>query len=109
MGENAFIAYTVVLALGYRWQTALAAVFLAGLIFLLLTILRLRQSLGDAIPSSLRYGFAAGIGLFLTFIGLTQTGIVLLGHPGAPLRTDHLTSAPVLVAIAGFLLMAALM
>ncbi len=109
MGENAFVAYTVVQVLGYRWQTALAAVFLGGVLFLLLTIFRLRQWLVEAIPSALRYSFAVGIGLFLTFIGLNQTGIVMLGSAGAPVRTGHLTAAPVLVAIFGFLLMAALM
>lgn len=109
MGENAFVAYTVVQALGYHWQTALAAVFLAGLLFLLLTIFRLRQWLVDAIPTALRYSFAVGIGLFLTFIGLNETGIVLVGSTGAPVRTGHLTAAPVLVSIFGFLLMAVLM
>jgi len=63
----------------------------------------------DAIPSALRYSFAVGIGLFLTFIGLNQTGVVMLGNAGAPLRAGHLTAAPVLVAIFGFLLMAVLM
>src|SRR5438034_5377240 len=109
MGENAFIAYTVVLGLGYTWQAALAAVFLGGVLFFLLTIFRLRQWLVDAVPSGLRYSFAVGIGLFLTFIGLNQTGIVMLGSAGAPLRAGHLTAAPVLVAIFGFLLMAVLM
>jgi len=109
MGENAFVAFTVVQVLGYRWQVALAAVFLGGVLFLLLTILRLRQWLVEAIPSALRYSFAVGIGLFLTFIGLNETGIVMLGSAGAPVRTGHLTAAPVLVAVFGFLLMAALM
>jgi AGZA family xanthine/uracil permease-like MFS transporter len=109
MGENAFIAYTVVVALGYKWQAALAAVFLGGVLFFLLTVLRLRQWLVDAVPSSLRYSFAVGIGLFLTFIGLNQTGIVMLGSTGAPVRAGQLTAAPVLVAIFGFLLIAALM
>ncbi len=109
MGENAFIAYTVVLGLGYTWQAALAAVFLGGVLFFLLTIFRLRQWLVDAVPSGLRYSFAVGIGLFLTFIGLNQTGIVMLGSAGAPVRTGHLTTAPVLVAIFGFLLIAVLM
>lgn len=109
MGENAFVAYTVVQVLGYRWQTALAAVFVAGAIFLLLTVFRLRQWLVDAIPGSLRYSFAVGIGLFLTFIGLNETGIVMLGSAGAPVRAGHLTTAPVLVAIFGFLLIAVLM
>lgn len=108
MGENAFIAFTVCGALGYKWQTALAAIFIAGLIFILLTVLRLRQWIVDAIPLSLRHSFAAGIGLFLTFIGLTQAGIVQLGVSGAPVRSGQLTSATVLVAIFGFLLLAVL-
>ena len=77
--------------------------------FLVLSVVRLRQWLVDAIPSALRYSFAVGIGLFLTFIGLNQTGVVMLGNAGAPLRAGHLTAAPVLVAIFGFLLMAVLM
>ncbi len=94
MGENAFLAYTVVQALGYRWQQALAAVFIAGAIFLLLTLLKLRQRLVEAIPAGLRNSFAVGIGLFLTFIGLNQTGIVMLGSAGAPVRAGHLTAGP---------------
>jgi AGZA family xanthine/uracil permease-like MFS transporter len=108
MGENAFIAYTVCLQLGYKWQTALAAIFIAGVLFVLMTVFRLRQWVVDAVPLSLRYSFAAGIGLFLTFIGLNQTGIVALGVPGAPVRAGHLTSSPVLVAIFGFVLLAVL-
>lgn len=109
MGENAFIAYTVVQALGYRWQAALAAVFLGGLLFLLLTILRLRQWLVSALPESLRYSFAVGIGLFLAFVGLNESGIVTLGTSGAPLKAGSLTSAPVLLAIVGFLLITMLL
>jgi len=108
MGENAFIAYTVCLQLGYRWQTALAAIFIAGVLFVLATVLRLRQWVVDAVPLSLRYSFGAGIGLFLTFIGLNQTGIVALGVAGAPVRPGHITSGPVLVAIAGFVLLSVL-
>jgi AGZA family xanthine/uracil permease-like MFS transporter len=108
MGENAFIAFTVCLGLGIRWQTALGAIFLAGLAFIALTVLRLRQWLVESIPSSLRYSFAAGIGLFLTFIGLNQAGIVALGVAGAPVKAGALTSPPVLVAIFGFLLIGAL-
>jgi AGZA family xanthine/uracil permease-like MFS transporter len=104
MGENAFIAFTVVQALGYRWQTALGAVLIAGVLFILLTIFKLRAWLVDAVPQGLRYAFAVGIGLFLTFIGLNTTGIVMLGNAGAPVRTGQITSQPVLVAIFGFLL-----
>ena len=108
MGENAFIAFTVCGQLGYKWQTALAAIFIAGVLFVLLTVFRLRQWVVEAVPLSLRYSFAVGIGLFLTFIGLNQTGIVTLGVAGAPVRAGHLTSAPVLVAISGFLLLSIL-
>lgn len=109
MGENAFIAYTVCLQLGYKWQTALAAIFIAGVLFILLTAFRLRQWVVDSVPLSLRYSFAAGMGLFLVFIGLNQTGIVVLGATSAPVRPGHLTSGPVLVAIAGFLILAVLL
>lgn len=108
MGENAFIAFTVCQVLGYRWQTALAAVFIAGVLFILLTVLHLRQWIVEAVPQSLRYSFAVGIGLFLTFIGLNQAGIVTLGVPGAPVRSGHITAAPVLVAIVGFILISVL-
>jgi AGZA family xanthine/uracil permease-like MFS transporter len=108
MGENAFIAFTVCQLLGFRWQAALAAVFIAGLIFVLLTVLKLRSRIVEAVPTSLRYSFAVGIGLFLTFIGLTQSGVVTLGSPGAPLRSGNLASHSVLVAIFGFLLISVL-
>ena len=74
MGENAFIAFTVCKVLGFRWQTALAAIFIAGVLFIIMTVLRLRQWIVDGVPTSLRYSFAVGIGLFLTFIGLNETG-----------------------------------
>jgi len=108
MGENAFIAFTVCRLLGYRWQTALAAIFIAGILFVLMTVFRLRQWVVDAVPQSLRYSFAIGIGLFLTFIGLNQAGIVTLGVQGAPVRSGNMTAAPVLVAIVGFILIAVL-
>jgi len=108
MGENAFIAFTVVRVLGYSWQSALGAVLLAGVLFILLTVFRLRQWMVDAIPPTLRYSYAAGIGLFLAFVGLNQTGIVALGVPGAPVRPGHLTSASVLLSIFSFLLMTVL-
>jgi AGZA family xanthine/uracil permease-like MFS transporter len=71
-------------------------------------VLKVRQQLVEAIPTSLRYSFAVGIGLFLTFIGLNQTGLVELGVAGAPVKAGALTTAPVLVAIFGFLLIGAL-
>lgn len=108
MGENAFIAFTVCKMLGFAWQTALAAIFIAGVLFILMTVFRLRQWIVDGVPTSLRYSFAVGIGLFLTFIGLNETGLVALGVPGAPVQAGHLTSHPALVAIFGFLLLSVL-
>lgn len=104
MGENAFIAYTVVVVLGYTWQAALGAVFVAGVLFALLTALKLRQWLVDAVPEGLRYSFAVGIGLFLAFIGLNVTGLVQMGTEQAPVKIGDVTSPPVLVAVFGFLL-----
>ena len=74
MGENAFVAFTVVGLLGHPWQSALGAVFLSGLLFTLLTVVRLRSWLANAIPESMKRSFAVGIGLFLAFIGLTRAG-----------------------------------
>src|SRR5262245_57478643 len=108
MGENAFIAFTVVKVMGYTWHTALAAVFISGVLFVALTIARIRQWLLDSVPLGLRYSFAAGIGLFLCFIGMNEAGIVALGVPGAPVRIGAVTSPQVLAAIGCFLLMSVL-
>ena len=65
MGENAFVAYTVVGVLGYSWQTAIGAVFISGVIFTILTLTKAREALARAIPTGLKYSFATGIGLFI--------------------------------------------
>jgi AGZA family xanthine/uracil permease-like MFS transporter len=109
MGENAFIAYTVVRVMGYPWQAALGAVFIAGVAFTALSIGRVRKWMVEALPAGLSHSFAAGIGLFLTFIGLNEAGLVVLGVPGAPVHMGNLGSAPALVAILSFLLISALM
>ena len=106
MGENAFIVFTVVKGMGFPWQTALGAIFLAGVLFTVLTVLRVRSWLANALPMSLKQSFAIGIGLFLTFIGLNQIGVVALGVPGAPVALGALSEAPTLLALAGFLLTA---
>lgn len=108
MGENAFIAFTVCKVLGFRWQTALAAIFIAGVLFIAMTVFRLRQWIVDGVPTSLRFSFAVGIGLFLTFIGLNETGLVRLGIPGAPVQAGNLTSHSAQVAMFGFVLIAIL-
>jgi len=104
MGENAFIAFTVVRVMGYSWQTALGAIFISGVVFTLLTLLKVRSWLADAIPEALKIGLTVGIGLFLSFIGLNETGIVRLGVAGAPVHVGNFHQAPVLLAILGFLL-----
>jgi AGZA family xanthine/uracil permease-like MFS transporter len=108
MGENAFVAYTVVQAMGYDWRQALGAVFLAGVLFAALTRAGVRQWMVEAIPPALTHSFAAGIGLFLAFIGLSESGLIALGVPGAPVRIGALNSAGALVAIAGFLVISLL-
>ena len=104
MGENAFIAFTVVGVLHYSWQAALAAVFISGVLFAILTVVKVRGYLAEAIPPSLKHSFAVGIGLFLAFIGLNETGIVTLGVAGAPVKMGDFRSPTVLLAIFGFLL-----
>lgn len=79
MGLNAYFAYTVVLNMGYSWQTALAAVFLEGLIFILLSLTNVREAIFNCIPKSLKYGVTCGIGLFITFIGLQNSKLVVEG------------------------------
>jgi AGZA family xanthine/uracil permease-like MFS transporter len=89
MGENAFVAFTVVRMMGYRWETALGAVFIAGIAFTVLTVAQVRKWLADAIPASLSHSFTAGIGLFLTFVGLNECGLVTIGVPGAPVHIGN--------------------
>lgn len=109
MGENAFVAFTVVRVMGYRWQTALGAVFIAGIVFTLLTIAKVREWMVDALPPGLSHSFAVGIGLFLTFIGLNESGLVTLGVPGTPVRVGNFASPAVQIAIFSFVLIAGLM
>lgn len=109
MGENAFVAYTVVKVLGYSWQTAMTAVFLAGVMFALLTVARVRQWMVAALPPGLCYSFGVGIGLFLSFIGLNESGIVAIGVAGAPVRFGNLAAPSVEVAVLSFVLIAVLM
>lgn len=109
MGENAFVSFTVVKVLGYDWQTALGAIFVSGLLFAFLTLLNIRTWLVNSIPEKLKIGFSVGIGLFLTFIGLNETGIVKMGVPGAPVHVGNFNDIRVLLAIFGFMLTGLLM
>ena len=77
MGLNAYFAYTVVIQMGYSWQTALAAVFIEGLIFIVLSLTNVREAIFNAIPMNLKHAVSAGIGLFIAFIGLQNAKIVV--------------------------------
>ena len=77
MGLNAYFAYTVVLQMGYSWKTALAAVFVEGLIFILLSLTKVREAIFNAIPMNLKHAVSVGIGLFIAFIGLQNAKIVV--------------------------------
>ena len=77
MGLNAYLAYTVVLGFGYSWQVALLAVFVEGLIFIVLSLTNVREAIFDAIPLNLKKGVSVGIGIFIAFIGLQNSGLVV--------------------------------
>lgn len=105
MGLNAFFAYTVVLGMGYSYEFALTAVFLEGLIFILLTLFNVREAIVDSIPDNIKKAISVGIGLFIALVGLQGAGIVV--HPedgGTILALGNITSGSGLLAIIGILL-----
>ena len=104
MGENAFVAYTVVGVLGYPWQTALGAVFVSGLLLALLTLSGWRSIMSEAVPKSLKLSFPVGIGLFLAFVGFMDSGIVITGSGSVPVAIGDLHHPAILLAIFGFIL-----
>ncbi|MBI1917230.1 MAG: NCS2 family permease [Planctomycetes bacterium] len=121
MGENAFLAFGLT-ALGIGWQLRLGAVFVSGVVFLVITLLRVRSWLADSISTSMKHSFAVGIGLFLAFLGLYQTGIVtsfvegmpvpktaLIPKPDVPVKLGNLCDTRVQLAMFGFVLTAVLM
>ncbi len=103
MGLNAFFAFTVVLGMGYTWQFALTAVFLEGLIFILLTAFNIRELIVNAIPLSMKHAVSAGIGLFIAFIGLQGAGVVI-NNDAVLVGLGDMGSPSVLVALGGVLL-----
>jgi AGZA family xanthine/uracil permease-like MFS transporter len=107
MGLNAFFAFTVVGAMGYTWQQALGAVFISGVIFVILTVTGVRTWIIEGIPKSLRSGIVAGIGLFLGLIALKSAGIVV-GSEATLITLGDLTSPPALFAILGLFIIGAL-
>jgi AGZA family xanthine/uracil permease-like MFS transporter len=107
MGLNAYFAFTVVLGMKYSWQVALGCVFLSGLIFLVLSVLPVREWIINAIPRSLKLAISAGIGLFLAIIAL-QSAKIVVAHPATMITAGSLTSWPVILATVGFVLIVAL-
>ncbi|AZG37205.1 MAG: NCS2 family permease [Shewanella psychromarinicola] len=107
MGLNAFFTYTVVGEMGYSWETALGAVFMSGVCFLILSLVRIREWIVNSIPMSLRFGIAAGIGLFLALIGLKNAGIVI-ASPATLVTMGDITSFPAVMAALSFFLIIAM-
>ena len=100
MGLNAFFVFTVCLTMGYSWQFALTAILLEGIIFIILTITNVRQSIVDAIPASLKYAIGAGIGLFIAFIGL-QDASIIVDDPATLVSLSEVKSSSILLFIIG--------
>ena len=107
MGLNAFFSYVVVLELGYPWEVALGAVFVSGILFVVLSILPVRRWIIDAIPFGLKMGISAGIGFFLGIIALKNAGIITASPATLVTSGDLLDPAPIL-ALLGFCLIVAL-
>jgi AGZA family xanthine/uracil permease-like MFS transporter len=134
MGLNAFFTFTIVLTMGYSWQQALAIVFISGVLFVILTITGLRTSIVNALPTTIKHAIPAGIGLFIAFIGLNNSGIIrvnqgpiidiikglepdnmdaaipqILEAPPQVLQMGNMTDPGVLLTIGGFVILSVLM
>ncbi|WP_034348355.1 NCS2 family permease [Noviherbaspirillum massiliense] len=107
MGLNAYFAYGVVKGMGYSWEAALGAVFISGCLFLIISVLRIREAIINGIPHSIRTAITAGIGLFLGIIALKNAGIVA-AHPATFITLGDLHQAPAILAVLGFFLIVAL-
>jgi len=107
MGLNAFFTYTVVLEMGYSWQVALGGVFISGIVFILLSLVNIREWIIKSIPHSLRFGIAAGIGLFLAFIALKSAGIVV-SSPATFVTLGNIKAIEPILAVLGLFLIVGL-
>lgn len=108
MGLNAFFAYTICLIMGYSWQFALTAVFLEGLIFILLTVTNVREKIVDIIPETLKKSISVGIGLYIAFIGLSSAEIVV-NNDATLVSIGDLSQGPALLCIIGIVLSSVLL
>src|SRR6266704_3562191 len=102
MGHNFFFAFTVVASMHYSWQVALGAVFISGILFLLMSLVGVREALVQAIPDSLKRGIAVGIGLLITLVGLEWSGLVA-AHPATLVTLGNLREPAVAMSVAGLL------
>ncbi|MBJ7416666.1 MAG: NCS2 family permease [Niveispirillum sp.] len=107
MGLNAYFAFTVVGQMGYSWQVALGAVFLSGILFIILSVLPVREAVVNAIPRTLKMAISAGIGLFLAIIALENAGLIK-AHPVTLVTMGDLTKPQPVLAAIGFILLCAL-
>lgn len=101
MGLNAFFVFTVCVGMGYTWQFALTAILLEGIIFIILTVTNIRQLIVNEIPKSIKYAIGAGIGLYIAFIGLRGSGIIV-NDPATDVALGDLSSATSILTIIGF-------
>jgi len=110
MGENFFFAFTVVLGMRMNWEQALAAVLISGILFLIISFLRVRHMLIEAIPDSIKYAIGAGIGIFIAFIGMKDMGLIIRNDaPDAIIMLGPIKQLPVVLGIIGLILTIALM
>ena len=103
MGLNAFFVYTICLGMGYHWKFALTAVFIEGIIFILLTIANIREAIVNALPQNIRYAIGAGIGLFIAFIGL-QSGGIAVKDDATLVAMGDITSGAGLLSVIGLVI-----
>lgn len=103
MGLNALFTHTIILEMGNTWETALAAVFVSSILFLIITLSGLREAILNIIPMDLKLGIGAGIGFFLAFLGLTGAGIIV-GEPSTLVAMGDLLAAPAFLAMIGILI-----
>lgn len=108
MGLNAFFAYTICIGMGYSWQFALTAVFIEGVIFILLTVSNLREHIVNSLPKTIQDAISIGIGLFIAFIGLQNAGIITASS-GTLVKLGDITSGSPLLALIGMIITAILM
>jgi AGZA family xanthine/uracil permease-like MFS transporter len=108
MGLNAFFTYTVVLGMGYTWELALTAVFIEGIIFIILTFFNIREAIVNSIPNTLKHAISVGIGLFIAFIGLRSAGIIA-GNKSTMVALGDMSDHNVWIAVFGILLIGILL